>query len=92
MNTIHLYSDTLVKEQHQAQSPMNVTVVAVEWNIINLYIVQMHKGYDTCHSQSTHGWSRQMRFPVDTWLIILNLHIYTYIMSNIIISTHSDVS
>lgn len=67
---------------------MNVTIVAVEWNIINLYMVQMHKGYDTCHLQSTHGCSREIGFSVGTWLIILNLHIHTYIVFNVIFSTY----
>lgn len=57
---------------------MNVTIVAVEWNIINLYIVQMCEGYDTCHLQSTPGWSWEIWFPVGTRVIILNLHIYTH--------------
>lgn len=71
---------------------MTVTTDAVEWNIINFYIVQMCKGYDTCHLQSTCGWSWEIGFPVDTWLIILNLHRCTYIMLNIIFSTYSDAS
>lgn len=45
----------------------------------------MHRGYDTCHLPRTHGWSQEIGFHVDTRLIILNLHIHTYVMWNTIL-------
>jgi len=59
---------------------MNVTIAAVEWNIINLYMVQMRRGYDTCHLLSPRGWSQEIMLPVGTLLIALNLRMYTYIV------------